>query len=635
MIPKPFFSFKDMCKKICSLLLVLCSGALFSQTFTDATTASGINHTFNQVSNMGGGAVFFDYDNDGWDDLYLTSGTGKDKLYKNLANGNFQEVAASWLDITEDYYTIGAVSGDINNDGYRDLLVTTWRGEDNNGPLQRNLLFVSSGDGMFTEVGTSRGLTDPGFSMGASMLDYNNDGYLDIYVVNYIETGVPLYDSSNNVIGFDHDCYENLFYKNNGDGTFTEMGATLGVNNNGCALAVMPTDFDQDHDQDIYIANDFGEFVVANTLLENNYPTDSFTDVSVATNMDVGIYGMGIAYADFDKDGDFDYYITNLGRNVLIQNDGSQNFTDISTAAGVENTYAENNGNTLYTTGWGTAFIDVNNDTWPDLFVGNGRVPAADFIATGEDDPNKLYINNGDQTFTDVSDAAGVSDYNRGRGVAYSDYDKDGDIDVVVVVQDGSQSATAKTVLYKNDLNPTNGGDKNWAQITLQGTSINKDAMGAIVELTVNGEKLIQEVHGQGSHCSQHSLTLHFGLGSNTNITEMKVKWSATDTQTFTNLDVNTRYELTQGSTLSTPESQTLPTFFTYPNPVRDQLKVSGVDQKYQVKIYAVYGKLLKTAEVSVNRPYVDMSAYKTGTYVAQFIDAEGNVKKSQLIMKE
>lgn len=497
------------------------------------------------------------------------------------------------------------------------------------------MLFINNGNGTFSEAGTHYGITDPAFSMGATMLDYNKDGYLDIYVINYVEASSIIYDSQGEAIAFDHQCYENIFYRNNGDGSFTEMAAALGLNNNGCALAVMPTDYDQDRDQDIYIANDFGEFVVANTLLENNYPTNSFSDVSVATGMDIGIYGMGIAYGDYDKDQDFDYYITNLGRNVLIQNDGSQNFSDVTTTAGVENTYAENTGNTLYSTSWGTAFLDINNDTWLDLFVANGRVPAVNFIATGEDDPNKLFVNNGDGTFTDVSNVAGVNDYHRGRGMAYADYDKDGDLDVVVIVQDGTPNAGAKTVLYQNQLNPNGSDNKNWAQVTLQGTTINRDAMGAMVELTVNGEKLIQEVHGQGSHCSQHSLTLHFGLGSNTTIDELKVIWSATDTQTFSNLDANTRYSLVQGSTLSTPQDETLDQFFTYPNPVKDLLKVSGVDQTYTVKIYAVYGKLIRTETVTTDRTYIDMNSYKTGTYIAQFIDGDGNVKKNQLIIKE
>lgn len=624
-----------MFKNCISAVFLLISSVLFGQVFTDVTTASGINHLYKQASNMGGGAVFFDYDNDGWEDLYITGGLDKDKLYRNLGNGNFQLATDSWINITQDYYTIGAVSGDIDNDGDKDLFVTTWRGEDNEGPLTRNLLFINNGNGTFSEAGTHYGITDPAFSMGATMLDYNKDGYLDIYVINYVEASSIIYDSQGEAIAFDHQCYENIFYRNNGDGSFTEMAAALGLNNNGCALAVMPTDYDQDRDQDIYIANDFGEFVVANTLLENNYPTNSFSDVSVATGMDIGIYGMGIAYGDYDKDQDFDYYITNLGRNVLIQNDGSQNFSDVTTTAGVENTYAENTGNTLYSTSWGTAFLDINNDTWLDLFVANGRVPAVNFIATGEDDPNKLFVNNGDGTFTDVSNVAGVNDYHRGRGMAYADYDKDGDLDVVVIVQDGTPNAGAKTVLYQNQLNPNGSDNKNWAQVTLQGTTINRDAMGAMVELTVNGEKLIQEVHGQGSHCSQHSLTLHFGLGSNTTIDELKVIWSATDTQTFSNLDANTRYSLVQGSTLSTPQDETLDQFFTYPNPVKDLLKVSGVDQTYTVKIYAVYGKLIRTETVTTDRTYIDMNSYKTGTYIAQFMDGDGNVKKNQLIIKE
>jgi len=386
-------------KKLQLLFLVplICCQSILSQSFVDVSNDVGIDHVFKQFSNMGGGAVFFDYDNDGWEDLYITGGINKDVLYRNLGDGNFMKITDSWIDITEDFYTIGVVSGDINNDGFRDIYVTTWREVVNsnmNGSLKRNLLFINDGIGGFDEKSVDYRLTTPSFSMGAAMLDYNNDGLLDIYEINYIENSIATYDPDHIINGFAHECYENKFYYNNGDDTFTEMSATLGVNNSGCALAVMPTDFDQDNDQDLYIANDFGEFVVANTILQNEYPMNKFIDVSVVTSMNVGIYGMGIAYADIDKDGDFDYYITNLGRNVLLENDGNQNFNDISTEANVENTYAENSNDELFTTSWGTSFLDVNNDTWPDLFVANGRVPAAAFIATGEDDPNKLYINN-------------------------------------------------------------------------------------------------------------------------------------------------------------------------------------------------------------------------------------------------
>ena len=615
------------------ILFIFFINNLQSQIFNDVASASGIDHVFDQFANMGGGAVFFDYDNDGWEDLYITKGKGKDHLYKNLGNGNFSLITNNWLNITEDFYTIGVVSGDINNDGFRDLYVTTWRGEDNQGDLQRNLLFINNGDGTFTEEGLSYGLNIASFSMGAAMLDYNNDGYLDIYTINYVLSNAFTYDSDGEINGFDHECFENQLYKNNGDGTFSEVASTLGVNNNGCALAVMPTDFDLDNDTDLYIANDFGEFVIPNTAFQNNYPSNSFTDVSTSTNMNVGIYGMGIASSDFDKDSDLDYYITNLGRNVFLQNDGNQNFTDISTSAGVENTYTEGS-TSLLTTGWGTAFMDVNNDTWPDLFVANGRVPSVDFIATGEDDPNKLYINNGNSTFTDISISAGINDFNRGRGLAYSDYDKDGDIDVLVVILDNSADTNAKTTLYQNQLNPNGSDNKNWVQIFLKGVTINKDAMGAKVELSVNGEKLIQELHGQGSHASQNSLVLHFGLGANTTIDEMKVIWSESDTQIFTNLSVNQRYQLTQGNVLSTEKSE-LVDFSIYPNPTNNILYFKGISSENTVKVFSMQGQLLEKTNIDTANNFINLKKYSSGMYIIQLLNSNKTLVKSKVVVKE
>ena len=267
---KPFYIYKmKQLRLIFFLFLVQIS---YSQTFTEVSNSSGVDHLFQQFANMGGGGVFFDYNNDGWEDLYLTSGKGKDHLYENLGDGSFSLITDSWLNLTAEYYTVGVISGDVNNDGYRDLYITTWRGEENSGNLERNLLFINNGDGTFSEKGIEYGLSIASFSMGASMLDYNNDGFLDIYTVNYVESSAFLYDSDGEINGFDHDCFENQFYKNNGDGTFSEISAALGLHNNGCALAVMPTDFDQDNDADLYIANDFGEFIVPNTILRNDLP---------------------------------------------------------------------------------------------------------------------------------------------------------------------------------------------------------------------------------------------------------------------------------------------------------------------------------------------------------------------------
>ena len=625
-------------KNTLSMLLVIgFTTGLYAQIFKEVSAISGIDHVYVQSSHMGGGAAFFDFDNDGWEDVYITGGALEDALYKNNQDGTFKKVLNAGFAITNSFYTIAVVSGDVNNDGFRDLFVTTWIGGAAVNQNARNLLFINNSNGTFTESGINAGIVEPSFTMGATMLDYNNDGLLDIYAVNYVEISNPVTDTeTEEVIGFDHTCFPNFFYENNGDGTFTEKAAIVGVNDIGCALAVMPTNFDQDHDQDIYIANDFGEFIVSNALYQNNIASTSFSNASMTTNMNVGIYAMGIAYADIDKDADYDYYITNLGRNVLLENNGNQVFSDITTTAGAENTFTLDSPGDLFTTGWGTAFLDVNNDTWPDLFVANGKVPAVDFIATGETDPNKLYINNGDSTFSDVSVSAGIDDTNRARGMAYCDYDKDGDLDVLVVVQNGGIDSTAKTLLYENQLNPNESSGENWVQLNLKGTAINKDAIGARVILTVNGEKLIQEVHGQGSHCSQHSLVLHFGLASNIIIEKMEIIWSSTSTETFFNIPVNTRHTITQNNgTLSTPhvDLNTTNAFVLFPNPVKDKLFIANLKEESHITIATIDGKILKKDIVHPSKNSIDLEFLPKGIYA--ILITSYNQTYNQLIIKQ
>ena len=623
------------------LLLMLCMN-INAQVFNEVSSAVGINHIYNQDEYMGGGAVFFDFDNDGWEDIYIVGGKDKDVLYRNNNGSNFEIVLNSGLDITSDYYTTGAVSGDINNDGYRDIFITTWKGENNRGSLKRNLLFINNGDNTFSESGIIAGITEASFTMGASILDYNNDSFLDIYVVNYVETQGATFDTNGNII-FNPTCFKNYLYKNNGDGTFTEKGQTLGIDNIGCALAVMPTDYDQDQDQDIYIANDFGGFVTPNTMYQNNYPNASYTNTSDISEMNVGIYGMGIAVGDIDKDSDFDYYTTNLGRNVLLENNGNQIFTDKTTFANIENMYAlDGNGSEFFSTSWGTAFLDVNNDTWPDLFVANGRVPADQSIATGETDPNKLYINNGDNTFSDVSIASGIDDASRGRGMAYCDYDKDGDLDVLVIVQNGGIGVNVKSTLFENQLNPNGLDGKNWIQFDLKGISINRSAIGAIIKLTVDGEELIQEVHGQGSHSSQHSLIIHFGLANNQSVDKVEIIWSSTSSQAFFNIAANSRYAITEGNTLSTNTLSTniLSTntdFFNkvqiFPNPVKSKLFIRKIKIGSDVLIMTLDGKIIMEETVVSESSSFDLNRLSKGVYLISILNH--NQKYNKLFIKQ
>ncbi|MCK0131657.1 FG-GAP-like repeat-containing protein [Flavobacteriaceae bacterium F08102] len=535
-----------MKKKLLSILLFLVYVTIYAQSFTERSANVGIAHKFEAIGEFGGGCVFFDYDNDGWEDLYITGGKSADVLYRNKGNGTFELIVDSGLGITQDYYTTGVSSGDINNDGYRDLFVTTWSEPDFAKNVKRNLLFLNNKGNGFIEIGESAGITIPSFSMGAVMIDYNRDSFLDIYVINYIENSKIPHDENGNVV-FDHDCYPNQFYQNNGDGTFTEKAAELGLSDSGCALAAMPTDFDLDNDTDIYLANDFGAFIEPNAIFQNNDPVTTFTKVSTTTGLDIGVFGMGIASGDYDKDGHLDYYVANLGRNVLLKNDGNQHFTDESTYAGTENKYSlDGNGSEYLSTSWGTAFLDVNNDTWPDLFVANGYIFSNAPYRTGAYDPNKLFVNQGDNTFTDVSISAGIDDPNIARGMAYCDFDQDGDLDIFTVVQGKSPQAgsTNHSNFFINQLNPNQSANNNWIQFKLEGTNINRDAIGAKVILTVNGEQLIQEVHGQGSHSSQHSLVLHFGVANASVIDEVKVVWSKDHTEKFTSLSANQRYTI-------------------------------------------------------------------------------------------
>jgi len=537
-------------KKHLQLLLVCCltgiaSGNTYTQIFADITASSGIDHYYAQRLNMGGGVAFFDFNNDGFDDMYLSGGYNQHILYQNNQDGTFSDVTiSSGLTNLDDAYTVGAISGDIDNDGDKDLFVYTWASITDESVLKQNLLYINNGDGTFTEEGIARGITDASFSMAATMLDYDLDGFLDIYVGNYVLSG----DVANgNLI-----CRPNHFYHNNGDGTFTERAKELGIDNEGCALAVKATDYDLDSDMDIYIANDFGSYgyTPENTLYQNN--DASFTDVSQFVGADVAFFAMGIANGDYDLDGDWDMYITNLGKNALIRNDDGV-FTRQEDAAGVGNEFTEDPSGDLSTTGWGTIFMDYDNDLWPDLFVANGRVPSGQpNPPTGEMDPCKLYQNNQDGTFSDITNAAGVGDMGRGRGMAASDFDNDGDVDVFVVNQDTGLAGTFSSKFYRNDYLANN----NWLEIDLEGVVSNRDAYGALVRLYVNNTVLIRELSSCGSHASQHSSRIHFGLGSNTNVDSLTVVWPNGGVQKL--ISTTGRVDLSANQIISIVENTTV-----------------------------------------------------------------------------
>ncbi|MEO0727469.1 MAG: FG-GAP-like repeat-containing protein [Bacteroidota bacterium] len=527
-----------------SLVMLFTPGGLFAQPFTDISSDLGMTYSFDDWNFIGGGVAFFDYDNDGDEDCYFTGGINADQLYRNNGDGTFTNVSEGiGLDATGTYFTVGVTTGDLNNDGYREIFVTTFGFSTNAAAFRRDLLFQNNGDGTFTEIGALANISQASRGVSATFLDHDQDGFLDIYVVNYVERVRFTFGGDGQVDGFDHDCFENVFYHNNGNMTFTPVAMEMNLLDNGCGLAVTNLDFEGDGDSDIYTINDFGQFVVPNQMYINNKSTGTFDRLDPPSNDDIhiGLYGMGIAWSDYDLDGDYDYYVSNIDDNALLNNNGSQFFTDVANAAGVENDVTERS---LRVTSWGNAFADINNDLYEDLFVANGYIPAAAFIQTDSIDPDKIYLNNGDGTFDDISDAAGFNSPERSRGLAYVDYDMDGDLDVFVNSLEDTING-GNVHFYRNDLVSSN----NWVQLKLEGTVSNRDAIGASIKLyPTDGPTLMRQISGGGSHASQHSSVAHFGLSDLTAIDSIVVRWPNGEEETFPGVAINERHTLTEAS---------------------------------------------------------------------------------------
>jgi hypothetical protein len=501
---------------------------------TDITIPAGIDHHFLGVSYMGGGAAFFDFDNDGDEDFWVAGGLNQDKLYMNLGDGSFSEIGFSaGLLVTQNTVTAGVVTGDLDNDGFRDVLVMPHIGF-------HPLLFKNNGNGTFQEFSVQAGLGNfVGQSFAVAFGDVNLDGFLDIYVATYVESISLIYDGSGSVIGFDHNCFDNLLFINNGDWTFSESGSAYGVQNGGCALAATFTDFDNDHDPDLLIANDFGEWITPNALYQNDFPSHTFTNISDTSGMDVGIYAMGIATGDFDRDLDLDYYFTNLGRNVLLENQGNLIFEDQTAEKGVEDIFMDS----LLTAGWGTAFMDVDNDADLDLFVCNGYIPSSEFIDNHPKNRNRLFINDGNATgngfiFSETAFDSGLDNEGRGRGFAYSDLDNDGDLDFLVI--NNNKQTTPDSIhhilLYRND----NNNGNNWLKVKLEGVVSNRDAFGSKIKIVVNGLSWLHEYDGGfGTHASQNSSTAHFGIGQATIVDSLIITWPTGEETIKTKIDAN------------------------------------------------------------------------------------------------
>ena len=538
--------------------------------FNDITDQAGVRHRHHKptldkkldnimpwMASVGASAAAVDYDKDGDIDLYVTNsriGT-PNRLYRNNGNGTFVDVAeqAGVARSNEEHGTsMDAVWGDYNNDGHLDLYIVKWGW---------NILYRANGDGTFRDVTEEAGVGDRGNGNAAVWFDYNDDGWLDLYVGNYFRK-VDLWhltDSRQMHEDFEtaRDAGPNVLYRNNGDGTFRSVGKELGVDDTGWTLDVGAADYDNDGEQDLVLANDFGQDRVFRTN-----PDGTFTNV---TDDVIGWdthKGMNVDFGDYNNDGWLDLYITNIWTkdyvqegNQLYRNMGDGTFRDVSLEANV------------YDGGWCWAgrFWDYDNDGDLDLMVANGYISgkpgdeyfrklavtvtkpgfdpidACNWPTIGDStfagyEPSRVWRNEGNELFKDVAKRIGLADIGDGRGLAVADFDNDGDLDVYISNQgqDG--------VLYRNDL----GNRNNWLQIELTGTHCNRDAIGTRVTVASEGLTQIREMNGGNGNHSQCPYRLHFGLRQRRKVDYVEIRWPTGYVERFTDVKPNQLLRFTE-----------------------------------------------------------------------------------------
>lgn len=500
-------------------ILIVClafGAAPSSAQFTDITTDLGVQHTFVNTAFLGGGAVSVDVNNDGWEDLVFTGGSTPDKMYMNLGDGTFEEI-----EFTDNRYdnlldtTSAVVSGDLNNDGCEDLLFTNYS---QNG---YDLILRNDCTGNFELLPIEQALSTPINSMGATLFDFNSDGLLDIFIMGYVDRIRFIRDDDGVITGFDHDCEGNRLYLNRGDFQFEDVTDSLNVAGEGCGLAVTVVPIpDRPGEFGILVTNDFGPFIHPNEF----FVPDSdgvYQEVASDYGLDIEMYGMGIGIGDINRDQRLDIYITNLGENYLMLN----NSTSYDMAQDRFNVANTNTPDGFLTTGWGTFFIDVENDTDLDLMVANGTVASPEFIAGSFNDPNILMFNEGiDQPFITATSRAGISftGPNLNRGAIKSDIDNDGDLDVIVsyinFVPTDEPSRSYR--IYRNDFE-----SGNFVALDLVSNLSAPDAFGSEVSLFIDGQEFIDYKFSGGTHASQNTKFMHFGLADAPIVDSIIVRW--------------------------------------------------------------------------------------------------------------
>jgi hypothetical protein len=514
----------------CNILLIVTIfnfvPSAYGQFFTKITTGNLVNDAGSSF-----GCSWNDYDNDGFLDLFVANYLNQTNfLYQNNHDRTFTRILNNGI-VSDDGNSISCSWGDYDNDGDLDIFIANWE--------QKNALYQNNGDGTFTGVTEGEIVNDEGKSMGCSWADYDNDGYLDLFVTNYVQS--------------------NALYHNNGDNTFTKIAAGEIVTDQGFSAGCGWGDYDNDGFVDLYVVN-WGR----NNFLYHNNGDGTFTKITEGEIVNSRARSLGCSWGDYDNNGYLDLFVTNWDRNnFLYHNNGDGTFTKINGDPIVEDRGFFTNSN------WG----DYDNDGDLDMFITNW-----------DEDPqqkNMLYRNNGNETFTKIGVGDIVNDEGPSIGSSWGDIDNDGDLDLIVT-NDGE----VNNFLYLN-----NGNRNNWTNIKCVGISSNASAIGAKVRVkaTINNQSVwqMQEISGQTGYASQNSLNAEFGLKDAALIDSIKVEWPnglvqvmlditinqhLTINEPMINLDVPER-DVFSGDTVLVPINVQFPEYFTFSSA---EIKIGG-----------------------------------------------------------
>jgi enediyne biosynthesis protein E4 len=552
-----------------AVVAVLANGAS-DRWFEEVSRKSGINHKHTNrafdnpyakimagYTALGAAAAVADFDGDGFDDVFTTDSAakGKNRLYRNNGNFTFTDVAesagiANGNDDTN--ATADAVWFDFNNDGRPDLYLVRFG---------RSLLYQNMGGGKFKEITKPAGLDRYANAITAIAFDYDHDGWLDLFVGSYFQ---PINLFNPNTPRFFPESFETAqngggvtVYRNNHNGTFTDLTKQAGLAQSGWTLDLGHGDADNDGWDDLYVACDFGT-----DHFFRNKGNGAFEDI---TEKAIGIdtkKGMNVDWGDYDNDGLLDIYVTNITDdymregNFMWHNNGNLTFSDVSRETATYDTGW----------GWGAKFFDYDNDGWQDLYVVNGWVsagkdsyvpdifamvtqPGIDFAdarnwpAMGNKSlsgyqKKRLFHNDKGHIFKDEAPRHGMDSTLDGRGVAVADFDNDGRLDLFI------SNASAEPKLYHNQM----PAGPHWIQFQLQGTKSNRSAIGAQVRITAGGKTYLSFVNGGNGFAGQSMLRVHFGLGKETAIEKAEIRWPSGLKETYTGLGVDKLHKIVEGS---------------------------------------------------------------------------------------